>query len=288
MESLNRFFGRPTAWIRATDVLIGMFFVAAAYFKLTDSFFGAKLVPIGLDMLQWLDRGFPLPVYREFLQFMLPYSDVLGTIVILSQGIAGVCLVFGFRTRAAGWLLLFVQLNVLAATFNGPGFITLTLISVWLALYYVLRTNMNVLRWRILTYSLILIGALLLRQRWFAGDPWIGSFVAQRSHFLQDVMSTTPELKRFVAWSSGLPLMQYVWAGVWWLNALALLAMCTQYRLYGGALWLLIWLTRTLVWLTALTGEGTLWVLSLLAWVVYEEQWQRNHDKSKIDPRVSR
>lgn len=282
MESLNRFFDRQKTWIRVTDVLVGLFFVAAAYLKLTDSFFGAKMVPLALDMQQWLNSGFPVAGYREFLRMALPYADVLASVVILGQGLAGLCLVFGIVPRVAGWLLLFIQLNVLAATFNGPGFLTFTLVSVWLALYYVLRTNMTPLRWRALTYGLIVIGALLLRQRWFSGDPWPGSFPAQHAHFLQDVMSASPGLKRLAVWSAALPFAALVWAGVWWLNAAALLGMCTQYRMYGGATWLVIWLTRTLVWMTALTSEGTLWVLALLTWLVYEEEWRRTGEKSTL------
>ncbi len=273
-------------WTRIAQLFVGLFFVAAAYFKLTDSFFGARIVPLATDINYWLDAGFTMKGYDAFLRFMLPYADVLAGIVIFCQATVGVLLIYNKKVRWAGVVLLFVQTNILLSSFHGFGFIVFSGVAIWLGLLYFFRDSMTPRKWALLTFVLILIGFKYQEQRWIMGDQWLSSFPGQYDHFQMDIMSVHPVLKQWVmnlvdAYPDA---VSWWWAGSWWLHTAALFLMFTRYRLYAGYFWLLIWVQRSLVWTTGVTGEGTLYTLVLFTWVTFEEYMQQSRAPGWLVP----
>ncbi|HRH92989.1 MAG TPA: DoxX family membrane protein [Candidatus Peribacteria bacterium] len=273
-------------WVRVAQIFVGLFFVAASYFKLTDSFFGARIVPISQDINYWLDSGFTLRGYREFLKFMLPYADFLASVVILCQCAVGVLLVYNKRLRWAAMILIFVQTNILLSTFNGFGFIVFSGVAIWLGVFYFFRESMTPRIWSLLTWALLLLGFKYQHQRYVVGDAWMSSFAPQYAHFQQDVMSIHPVLKQWLMnfWDGHAVLAPWLWASSWWIHTALLLLMLTRFRLYAGFGWLLIWVHRELVWTTGVTGEGTLYVLVLFTWVTFEEYMQQRYKPGWLLP----
>ncbi len=273
-------------WPRIAQVFVGLFFVAASYFKLTDSFFGARIVPLSQDINYWLESGFTLRGYREFLKFMLPYADFLASVVILSQCAIGILLIYNKKLRWAGLLLVFVQTNILLSTFNGFGFLVFSGVAIWLGVFYFFRESMTPRIWSLLTFVLLLLGFKYQHMRYIVGDPWTSSFVGQYAHFQQDIMSVHPVLKQWIMnfIDGHMTWAPWLWASPWWIHTFVLFFIFTRFRLYAGFIWLLIWVQRELLWTTGVTGEGTLYVLVLFTWVTFEEYMQQRYKAGWLLP----
>ncbi len=265
-------------WPAVVQVVIGLFFLATAYEKLIDGFFGRRTAPLRTSLEWWLAQRWPAPGYHQFLELLLPYSDILAALVIAMQAFAGASLFLNVGRKYGAWVLLFVQFNIFLGTFfGGIGFTTFVGLSLWLAAYYILLDDLTPKKWRLLTYGIILMGVLIQYRRYWIGDPWIDSFGWQKSHFAADVMGISPALKALTITVSETVFGPLLWASFWWILAGCILLMFSRYRLYAGALWLLILIGREWIWLNAVTGEGVLWVITIFAWLTAEEEWQHRH-----------
>lgn len=269
-------------WPRIAQSIVGLFFVACAFNKGIDSFFGQASTPLRVDLEWWISQDWPFWGYQQFLVLMLPYSQILAALVIALQATAGLSLFLDINKRIGAFLLLFVQTNIFLATaLGGIGFNTFIGMSIWLAVYYFWQSAMTTRKRRLLTFLLIGMGMLFQYQRYRWGDPWLSSFQWQESHFAADTMSTSPALKTLVLWIVERPIGPWLWASMWWITAALLLLMLTRFRLYAGSLWLLMLTLRVMIWLNAVTSEGVLWVLTVFVWMVAEESWQRSHPAAR-------
>ncbi len=261
---------RDAPWPRIVQALVGFFFVAAAYFKLTDSLFGARTATMAQDIQSWLDLGFVGEFYRPFLRWVLPYADQLGMLVIAIQCVFGFLLIYNRKVRWAGYLFLFLQLNIFFSLYHAFETVAFSGTALWLATFYCFRDRMTARQWKIFTWFLIALGAQWLKMRWILGDPWLSSFPVQYAHFQQDVMGVHPAIKQLVMWILDSQIGPWLWTSMWYLQAVILIFMATRFRLYAGSVWLVYLILRQLIWMTALTSEGVLWALLLFTWVTFE------------------
>lgn len=265
-----------TLWHRIAQGLVGLFFATAAFYKLTDSFFGHSGAPLGGVFTFWLDSNFPVSWYRPVLQWWQPHADVLAVFIILIQAVVGILFLYNARIRLAAALLFFLHLNMLLGTLHGWGFWVFQGIGLWMAAFFWFRDSMTPRLWALLTWSLFILHIAFLWGRATRGDPWTASFSWGYANFQRDVMSVSPALKQLVMTIADTSMGPKLWAGVWWLQAGMTILLFTRWRLWAGMLWLLIVFARVTVWTTAIAGEGTLWVLTVLVWLTYEDAWQRS------------
>lgn len=274
-------------WPRVAQTFVGLFFVAAGYFKLTDSFFGARSAPLGNDFNYWLESGFPLWGYDAFMRLMLPYTDYLAGTVIALQMAIGTLLVYNKQVRWAGVVLIFLQTNILLGTINGFGFFVFSGVAIWLGFFYAFRDKMGPRTWTALTWGLIFLGIKYQHQRFGVGDGSVEKFVWQYAHFQQDVMSIHPAYKQMImGFLDAHPaIAPYLWVAPWWCLSAVMVFMFTPWRIYAGLAWTLIWIFKETMWTTGITGEGTLYVLVFFTWVTCEEYMRQRYPSRWVFPR---
>lgn len=278
--TLRTLFGRwrgPLGpWTLAAQVLVGLFFVAAAYHKVFIYFIDGRSIMD--DFAYWESSDFPPHWYRWFVHAIdaLPYgSRFMEISVIGSQGVAGALLAFNRRTRIAGWLLLFVQANVFLGTFHHRGFNEFVGVSLVTALVFVLRNasgRFSPAAWRAVTWSMASVTALYLYNRGVMGDPWTESFAWQRLDLQQDVMSTTWAWKASALWLADLPFGAYLWAAPWWISIALTGLLFTRLRPYACAGLLLFAILRTLTWTNSITSQGVVFVLLYFLWLATDRE----------------
>ncbi len=258
------------------QLFVGYFFASAAYFKLTDSFFGLKTATLGSIFQGWIELKYPVSWYVPFMEFALPHIAVLAILTIAIQFAAGIALLYDAKVKWFMIPLFLVQLNILLAVWHGHGFIVFVGISLWLCGYYFFRDTMTNRTWTILTLWLAFYMLFLMWDRYLIGDASPASFAWQFQHFQHDVMSTTPALKHWIVAFTKTSAGQFLWTASWWITlVLGLGMLIPRIRLYAGAGMLVYVICRTLMWTTAVTSEGTLWVLVLFVWVAEEERRKR-------------
>lgn len=274
-------------WLRVAQSFVGLFFLAAAYMKAVDAFFGKATAPLANDFQYWLSSGFTVSWYRPVLTFLIPYGEIIGVFVILLQGTAGILLLLNYRVRWAGILLLFVQTNILLSVLHGWGFIHFVGISIWLGLYFFWKEGITGRRWMILSYALFALYAVLIHGRFTRGDGHISYFPEQFAHFSQDIMSITPHSKQWMLILSEWHMFPMLWAAMWWLHLAVLLLLFTRYRLGVGVVWSTLLIARVLIWTNGVTSEGVLWVLVVFVWLTQEEVFQRKIGVVHLLPTLS-
>ncbi len=271
---IKKYLLSPALWPRVAQTFVGLLFLSSAYIKTARSLFGVHRLPLGYILKTWIDGAMPIAGYRQFLQFLLPYADALAVIMILCQGIAGILLIYNWRVRWAGALLLFSSANIFLANFHNPGLNWLTSVAMWIGLFTILRPSMTARSWRILTLLFVGVLALFLRDRYGYGDPWLSSVAGQRQHYSGYVMALTPQLKQLYLSLTDYQVSRWLWAGAWWIQLCCIIGLLTRYRLYfAAALLVHIWLQEVL-WLSAFSAEGGLLTVGLFVWVTYEYWWQ--------------
>lgn len=260
----------PNFWRYMAQLLVGLFFAAAAYYKLTSSFFGLADVPLDGVFKYWIQQGFPLSVYSSFMELMMPYATILGAMTIAMQAAVGLMLIYNFKTRIAGTILFLIQINIFLATFNHRGFNVFVGTSVWLSLYFIFQPKLTGKRWWILSLVLISLDFLHLYNRYFIGDPWISAYSWQHTHFEQNVMSASPYLKQFFLFVTQGTTGMWLWASMWWVHLGLTVGLLMRYRLQAGAMLLVYKLLLTIFWVNTIGSEGVLWVLTLMVWLTHE------------------
>jgi hypothetical protein len=277
----------PSAfWTRIAEGFVGLFFIAAAYTKGSDAFFGKATAPLQSDFTYWLNSGFTFSWYRPVLEFFMPYAESLGVIVILLQGSAGILLLVNRKIRWAGLALIFVQTNILLSVYHGWGFIHFVGISIWLGFFYFWKEQLSPRKWMLLTYALLFLYLNLIHGRWIRGDGIITSVSGQFAHYAQDIMSITPQFKQWILQASSWPFFSFLWAGMWWIHVAVFLLLFTRFRLYVGMLWLTLLTLRELTWTNGITSEGVLWVLVVFVWLAEEERMERETGVVRLLPRI--
>lgn len=261
-----------SVWMRVAQILAGLFYAGASYFKYHDSFFGDY--PLINALNYWLSLNLPIQGYRQMLTTLLPYSNTLALGVILLQGTAGLLLIYHKNTRAAGIILLLVQMNIFLATFHSRSFNLVVGVSLWAGLYCILRPSMGVQLWTILT--IILMGLLLgaFNFPYLVGSPWLAHVAFQRSDFAHHTMSVTPAVKYVVLMATRGAAGTVLWASMWWIHLVLVLLLCTRWRLAAGSLLLCLLLGRSIIFLNKVTSEGAQWVIIVFLWVTHEHALQ--------------
>lgn len=268
-------------WPRIAQIFAGYFFASAAYFKLTDSFFGLKTATLDSIFRSWIELKYPTSWYVPFMEFVLPHIGVLAVLTICVQCAAGIALLYNAKVKWFMIPLFIVQLNILLAVWHGHGFIVFVGISLWLCGYYFFRDKLTDRSWTLMTLWLAFYMLFLVWDRYLIGDASPASFAWQFQHFQHDVMSATPELKHGIVTIARTSVGPALWIASWWVTlALGLGMLIPRIRLYAGAGMLVYVICRTLMWTTAVTSEGVLWVLVLFVWVAEEERRVREAAKS--------
>lgn len=264
-----------SVWLRAGQMFVGLFFIAASYYKLFDAFFFTKSAPLLESMNWWLSNKWPLAGMKQLMELTVRYEWMVtaaAAFVISFQMTGGALLFSNLWKRLAGWMLLIVQCFVLAGVFHGGlSFQTFVGLSLWLSVFYIQSDRMTRRKWRLMTYWLVLYGFLILVHRYSYGDPWPSAFPWQYKHYAEDVMSISVTLKEVVLAIGRHPLAPYWWASSWWIQLVLTGLMLTRYRIPAGIVWLVILLFHEWIWLNGLTSEGTLWVLAVFVWLAFED-----------------
>lgn len=265
-RGFDRWRGNTGPWTLAAQVLVGLFFIAAARHKV--SIYAIDGRSIADDFAYWESSGFPPQWYRTFMHalFALPYGHrVLEIAVIALQGIGGGLLVANRGVRVAGWLLLFIQANVFLGTFHHRGFNEFVGISLLIGWYFAARPadgRWSDARWRTVAWPTALLTALFLYNRWAMGDPWISNVEWRRLELQQDVMSTSLLWKSSALAIADSPIGAYAWVAPWWIGlALAPFVLARRSRPLAVAGLLILAMLRTLTWMNSITSQGVLFVL---------------------------
>lgn len=271
-------------WVRLGQLLIGAFFLASAYWKLSDGFFFAKTAPLTHDWQYWLDAGFTVRWYRPVLTWLMPYADIVASAVIAFHAIAGALLVIGRWPRVAGSLLLLVQINIFLATFFWWGFFIMVGYSIWLSVYYILLPGMTPRTWRMLSIAFLFFFMIMLIRRWTQNDLWPSSFPAHFANFQEEAMSVHPAIKNVVIDLSSTPMGRWIWSGMWWFQLLLLLLCFTRYRLIAAIAITTILMGRAATWMSVMAAEAVLHVLAWFCFVAEEARQQSIHGVRPLLP----
>lgn len=256
------------------QMLIGLFFLAASYHKAMQGFFGSHRVALSYIFEHWLKNGLPVSWYGELMRLSLPYTDVLAVIVILCQATIGILLILNYRTQLAGFLMFFVQGNIYLATYHHAELRVFGSQTLWMSVFFMARPVMTGKMWVTMTYLVTLTGLLHLYARFLFGDATFAAVDWQRTHYIENVMSSHIAFKNFFIVLTDGGVGKVIWAGAWWVKLLLCFGILTRYRLTFGALWLLQFFMIAVVWLSAWNCEGVFWVLFLLLWLTHEYRLQ--------------
>ncbi len=271
----------PTAvWRYVPQAFVGLFFLSAAFLKWWESLFGPHRFSLSQVFDSWLGQRLGWEPYMSFMHWSQPYADQLAVVVIACQAIAGFLLVMNYRTRVAGLLIFFVQLNVYLAVYHQIELRNLNAEALWLGIFFFARPEMNGRLWTLMTYALAIAMFTHLTGRYFMfGDPFPGNFGWQFEQFTYTNMSAWPGLKIFVAWVFSGRSGPQLWAASWWIKLALSIGLLTRYRLHAGAALLVYMFGVTLVWLNTFSCEGVFWVMILYVWVTHELELQRSSNK---------
>jgi hypothetical protein len=261
-------------WVYVAQLLVGLFFIGAACFKIL-SFFWAADQHLSDHFAYWVRMNLPPLWYRWFMDvmFSIPYMENIMEATLLFQLIPGIMLVANYRTRLAGWLLLFIQIQIFLGTYNHWGFNEFVGMSLWIAVYFAIRpadwlTWKN--KWNVLTFFFFIIHAIYLYNRYVMQDPWPSAMSWQLAHFQTDIVSSHILWKQMVIWIANLPFGAYLWAGTWWLELVLTLGILTKYRHLAGAGLVTTAVLREITWLNTNTSQGVLTLLFAFVWLVQE------------------
>ena len=262
----RRWRGPLGPWTFVAQLLIGLFFLAAAYHKILIYVVDGRTIVD--DVAYWESMSLPPRWYTALLHWMfsLPYGHrVLEIAVMLLQGIGGVFLLLNRRIRLAGWMLVFVQANVFLGTFHHRGFNEFVGVSLIMSLYFALRprnAQWNARAWNAIVVLTAADTVLYLYNRWNMGDPWISSVAWQRLDLQQDVMSTSWAWKSAVLRLSETSIGPLLWTAPWWMGAaLVAFVLWRKTRSYALAGLTILAILRTLTWINSITSQGVLFVL---------------------------
>lgn len=267
----------PDTWREVAQVLIGMFFVAAAIYKLMNYFVvGDQSIVTHIDF--WEENRWGVPWVVSLMKWFvhLPRGAVTAEIlVILLQAIPGFLLIIRKYERTAGLMLLAVQLLIFFGTMKSAEFIEFVGTSLWIAAYYAYKPKRGETTgntwWMFLEGFLFMLLVIYTINRFKAGDPWLTSVDSQRQHLAQYIISISPAWKQAIIQFSQTLTGRVFWVATFWIHIPLLFLLFTTKRLYGAAGFLLIIFFRYLTWLNTDTNHGVLWALTLFAWMAEEE-----------------
>ncbi len=272
-------------WPTLARYFVGFFFLVSAYLKLTEGFFFMKTAPLATDFEYWLSRGWTLPFYRPVLEFLMPYTNAVSALVILCHGLAACLLLFNVRTRIAGCILFFVQINIFFATCLGWGFLVMVGSSLWLALYFIVKPVLTRRSWRWMTLLFLVIYFLMILGRFHRGDPWLSEFPLNFVHFQEQVMGSHPLLKHWVILVSSTAYGPWIWASMWWMHVIIFFGLFTRYRLYAGVILGVLFAGRAVIWMNVLGAEAVVYMLLLFTWLAEEVKMQSYYGVVSLVPR---
>ena len=266
------------SWPSIAQTFIGLFFIGAGLFKL-ENYFLVGDQSLTRHFQFWIDNGWPpswsLPLFHWGQLHPLPLS----ALVIALQITSGIFLVLHWNRRLAACLLFFVQTGIFLGTFHHRGFNEFVGISLWIALFYLLKpevtTTFTRKMWQVLTFLFVGLALLQLYNRSVVGDPWMSSVSWQIEHLSADVMSIHPLWKKFIIMIAQTSWGKYLWLASWWIQLACVLGFLTRFRLYSGTLLLCLWFLHIWIWMNGITSQGVLWLLATLVWVTEEYERER-------------
>ncbi len=274
MSASKRFLS-PATWEYVAQFFVGFFFLAAAYHKTVQGFFGAHRTSLGNIFQHWIRNNLPLEFYRDFMLWVMPYADVLGIIVIVAQIIIGLLLILNLRLDLVGLIAFFVQGSIYLATYHHAELRVLGSQAIWFAIFYFCRSEMKGKLWTAMTYVLVFIGLMHLFARFQFGDPWFSAYAWQRQHYIENVMGSSVFIKDAFIFITQGTIGTVIWAGAWWWKLVLMLGILTRHRLLFGALWMVTFFFVEIVWLNAWNCEGAFWAIILFTWITHEYALQR-------------
>jgi hypothetical protein len=262
------------------QAFLGLFFMAAAYWKLRNYFLTGDQSLAG-HWKYWEDSGWASGWILPLFHALAPYEKWAAALTILLQAVPGFLLLVHCRTRIAGFLLLFIQILIFVGTFHNLWFNEFVGLSLWIVLYFCVRPGdpgrWKRLAWYLFTIPLAFVLAIHLLNRYRMGDAWPSSLPWHIQHLSADVMSVSPSWKHFILWTAGIPGGAMLWASRWWLTLAFTVGLLLPLRRFSGALLLLLAIVRDWTWLNTTTSQGVLWVLALFLWLTQEmvlrERW---------------
>ncbi len=271
----DRWRGNVSPWAFVAQLFIGCFFVAAAYYKITIYFGEGRSIAGDFGYWEWM--GWPPMWYRWFIHAILnlPYGHrMLEISVIILQASGGALLVANRYVRSAGFILLFVQANVLLGTLHHRGFNEFVGVSLLIAAFYAWRQSSGGYSpriWRGISVALAGLTALYLYNRYLMGDPWPSSFEWQRLDLQQDVMSSSWTIKRTALAIASLPFAATLWASPWWISGASIPFIFTRWRMHAVTVFLVFAILRSITWTNSITSQGVLFVLLYFLWMTNED-----------------
>jgi hypothetical protein len=261
-------------WQRIAELFVAFFFLTSAYLKATESFFGQHSVPLSTAWNYWMSRGWTLSWYKPILQFFLPYENSIAIIVILSHLLFGLSLFFQIYRKPAALLFLFIQINLLFATFFGWGFMVMVFASLWMGVYYCTSTPVREKYWPCFTAGIIIFQALLIIGRIQHNDFLLSSFTPQYEHFHREVMSADVVIKDFIAWCVQGKFGALLWILPFYLHLVFFGLLFTRLRLFAAEAILVLLTMRALIWTNVMCAEAVVHILIWYIWIT-EEMVQR-------------
>ncbi len=273
-------FSLSSLWQRLAELFVGFFFITSAYLKTTESFFGLHSVPLSTAWNYWMNQGWTLSWYKPILQFFLPYEQSVAILVILAHGLFGLSLLLQAYRKPAALLFLFIQINLLFATFFGWGFLVMVFASLWMGVYYYTSTSDRKKYWPLFTAGVIFFQALLILGRINHGDFLLSSFAPQYEHFHREVMSAHVIIKDIVAWCTSLPMGPFLWVLPAWVQLIAFTLLFTRARFIGASITIIILTCRALIWTNVMCAEAVVHILLWYIWMA-EEMAEREQENRR-------
>jgi hypothetical protein len=257
-------------WQRLAELFVAFFFLTSAYLKATESFFGLHSVPLSTAWNYWMGRGWTLSWYKPVLQFFLPYEQGIAVLVILAHGLFGLSLLFQVYRKPAALLFLFIQINLLFATFFGWGFLVMVFASLWMGVYYCTSTPVREKYWPCFTAGIIIFQALLIIGRIQHNDFLLSSFTSQYEHFHREVMSAHIVIKQCIAWCVQGKFGALLWILPFYLHLVFFGLLFTRLRLFAAEIILMLLTLRALIWTNVMGAEAVVHVLLWYIWITEE------------------
>jgi len=273
-----------------SQAFTGLFFMSAGSWKLYNYFLTGDQ-SMYHHMQYWLDKGWPPWWYGWFMKNAVMFHDTtFAILVVLLQFVPGFMILMNIKARVAAFFLLFLQCLVFLGVFGHTNFNEFVGLSIWMALFYVLKpanpADMDTRVWWLLKILFLIPAGLFLYNRWNYDDPWLRGFLYQKEQLTKDVMSSHIYVKLALMWLIQFKVVMWLWIAKWWIRVfLACMLLVPKYSVKAGAILLTLHVFQVIIWLNGTTGQGTLWVVGMFMFVTMDHYMHYYH-KEKYEGKI--